>query len=402
MKKRILGILAALLIMVQAMPVMAEEESISEDNLSYTFTDIDGVEVTTVSSGKPKLVVFFLRDCQHCKDTLQSIASSDWLKNGEVDVCAIEIGGIHEDSAHQPIETADEMVAKVKEFRDTYCPNSAIRVVADATSRANNLAWDYKSKTSIIDRTTPWTVMIDKDNKIKFFTTNSLTASDIATKYLPTLKGETGTTPPSQPGDSQDPSNPSQPGDSQNPSTPGQPGDGQNPSNPDTPDTPQDPSNPDTPGEDQNPGTPEQPDVTPDNGSEKTACNHVGESNVISQATATSDALVAVECKKCGAVFRYETVSNSAYAAFLKETANTILNAEQNGEAVVNTKIWISFNKAVFEAMKSRPDVKVTVNYVYQGNPYVLNIPAKANVDSFMDENGFGGFRYIEQVLSGK
>ncbi|MDE7014251.1 MAG: hypothetical protein K2P19_06195, partial [Kineothrix sp.] len=79
-----------------------------------------------------------------------------------------------------------------------------------------------------------------------------------------------------------------------------------------------------------------------------------------------------------------------------------ILNAEQNGEAVVNTKIWTSFNKAVFEAMKSRPDVKVTVNYVYQGNPYVLNIPAKVNVDSLMDENGFGGFRFMEQVLSAK
>ncbi|MCI9109215.1 MAG: hypothetical protein HFI01_00665 [Lachnospiraceae bacterium] len=86
----------------------------------------------------------------------------------------------------------------------------------------------------------------------------------------------------------------------------------------------------------------------------------------------------------------------------MKGTANSILNAEQNGEVVVNTKIWTSFNKAVFEAMKARPDVKVTVNYVFEGNPYVLSIPAKANVDSFMDENGFGGFRYIEKVLSGK
>lgn len=47
MKKRIFGILAALLLMVQVMPVMAEEESMSKDNLNYTFTDIEGNTVTT-------------------------------------------------------------------------------------------------------------------------------------------------------------------------------------------------------------------------------------------------------------------------------------------------------------------------------------------------------------------
>ncbi len=66
---------------------------------------------------------------------------------------------------------------------------------------------------------------------------------------------------------------------------------------------------------------------------------------------------------------------------------------------VINTKLWTSFNKTVFEAMKSRPDVTVTVNYKFEGNPYVLTIPAGTNVDLLMDENGFGGFRYIENVL---
>ena len=88
----------------------------------------------------------------------------------------------------------------------------------------------------------------------------------------------------------------------------------------------------------------------------------------------------------------------SAYAAFLKETADAILNAKQS-EVVINTKLWTSFNKTVFEAMKSRPDVAVTVNYTFEGNPYVLTIPAGTNVDLLMDENGFGGFRYIENVL---
>ncbi len=377
MKKSIFGILAALLLMVQAMPVMAAtEETMSRDNLYVTYTDIEGNTVTTQSSGQPKLLVFFKVGCGNCEATLGQIAASEWCKNGEVEVCAIEI--------------SQRTVDDVKVFRDTFCQDSTIKFVADTGWDANTSAWDYGNLTSSSDLTTPWVVMIDKEDKICAISKGYIPAADIETKYLPTLKGETGTTTPDQPDDPQNPSTPDQPGDSQNPSTPDQPGDSQNP------------GTPDQPGDSQNPGTPEQPDTTPDTNSGKTACNHVGESNVISQATATSDAVVAVECVKCGAVFRYETVSNSAYAAFLKETANAILNAEQNGEVAVNTKIWTSFNKAVFEAMKSRPDVKVTVNYVYQGNPYVLNIPAKANVDSFMDENGFGGFRYIEQVLSAK
>ncbi len=376
MKKKIFCLLSALLLMVQAMPVMAaEEDTMLVDNYLYTFTDIDGTEVTTQSSGKPKLVVFFMEGCLNCKNTLGEIASSEWLKNGEVDVCAIEF--------------QRATIDKVKKFQADNCPGSTIQFVADDTYMAQNAAYAYQALTTSADVTTPWVVMIDKENKIQAISKGYISASGIE-KYLPVLKGETGTTPPSNPDDSQNPDTPGNPDDGQNPDTPGNPDDGQNPDTPGNPD------------DSQNPGTPEQPDETPDTSSGNTACNHVGESNVISQATATSDALVAVECVKCGVVFRYETVSNSAYAAFLKETTNAILNAEQNGEAVVNTKIWTSFNKAVFEAMKSRPDVKVTVNYVYQGNPYVLNIPAKVNVDSLMDENGFGGFRFMEQVLSAK
>ena len=64
MKKRIFGILAALLLMVQVMPVMAAEgDNLSLDNKDFTFTDIDGGEVTTQSSGKPKLLVFFTPGC---------------------------------------------------------------------------------------------------------------------------------------------------------------------------------------------------------------------------------------------------------------------------------------------------------------------------------------------------
>lgn len=388
MKKRFLGILAALLLMVQVMPVMAQEMPEGTDDFGYTFDGAnvdDGGTMTTVANGKTKVVVFFKVDCGHCQAVLGDIADSDWIHDEELaDVCAIAMDGKGDFGSLVPIS-----VDEVKDFRTQWCSNangriqfgmhSLVQVVMSRYVNVANLADDYGRYT------TPVVAIIDADNKLRDVTSGSADVAD-------TIKGKLEAI---QAGNTQNP-DPDTPDIPETPDTP------ETPDSPDTPDNPQDPSDPDTPGEDQNPSTPDQPDVTPDSGSEKTACNHVGESNVISQATATSDALVAVECVKCGVVFRYETVSNSAYAAFLKETANAILNAEQNGEAVVNTKIWTSFNKAVFEAMKARPDVKVTVNYVFEGNPYVLSIPAKANVDSMMDEKGFGGFRYIEQVLSAK
>ena len=92
-------------------------------------------------------------------------------------------------------------------------------------------------------------------------------------------------------------------------------------------------------------------------------------------------------------------VPNSAYAAFFEETAKTIANARQE-EVVINTRIWTSFNRSVFDAIQSRPDVAVTVNYFYKGEEYTLRIPAGIDVSLLIDENGYGGFRYIDQVLN--
>ena len=173
MKKRIFGILAALLLMVQVMPVMAAEgDNLSLDNKAFTFTDIDGGEVTTQSSGRPKLFVFFNPGCWNFRNTLKSIASSDWLANGEVEVCAIEITQ----------QTADE----VRKFQNDYCSGSAIRFVADETRYAWNraLEYDHLLNPTSTGMTTPLIVMIDKDNKIQYMTQGQYLADEIATNYL--------------------------------------------------------------------------------------------------------------------------------------------------------------------------------------------------------------------------
>ncbi len=73
MKKRIFGILAALLLMVQVMPVMAEEIPEGTDDFGYTFDGAnidDGGTMTTAADGKTKVTVLFKVDCWHCQRVL--------------------------------------------------------------------------------------------------------------------------------------------------------------------------------------------------------------------------------------------------------------------------------------------------------------------------------------------
>lgn len=113
------------------------------------------------------------------------------------------------------------------------------------------------------------------------------------------------------------------------------------------------------------------------------------------------DALLAGECGECGAVLSYSYVPNSAYAAFLQEAARAVREAEE-AEVFITTRRWVSFNQAVLDAMAERPEVSVTVNYRYEGRPYTVTVPAGAEVSGLADENGFCGFRYLDQVFGGR
>ena len=128
------------------------------------------------------------------------------------------------------------------------------------------------------------------------------------------------------------------------------------------------------------------------------SCSHVCEYVIEQEATPVRDAIQVYSCIKCGAILKYEEVPNSAYGAFLKEAAD-LIRESQPGEVVISTDLWVSFNREVFEVIKSRPDVTVNINYQYQGKAYTLVIQAGIDVEQLMDENGFGGFRYIESVL---
>ena len=122
---------------------------------------------------------------------------------------------------------------------------------------------------------------------------------------------------------------------------------------------------------------------------------------LIEPATPEKDAVQAYQCTDCGAVLEYKDVPNSAYTAFLKEAEKLIQSASPQSEIIISTDRWVSFNRDVLEAMKVRQDITVRVNYRYQGKNCSLVMPAGVDVELLMDENGFAGFRYIEEILTG-
>ena len=131
----------------------------------------------------------------------------------------------------------------------------------------------------------------------------------------------------------------------------------------------------------------------------ESSCEHDCEYIEEKQATPTEDAIKVYQCVKCGVILERIIVPNSAYATFLKETKNSIQNA-QSGEVVVITDRWTSFNRDVLEAISSRSDVALAVHYMYEGKACEMIIPAGMNVSVLADENGFCGFRHMEEVIS--
>lgn len=117
------------------------------------------------------------------------------------------------------------------------------------------------------------------------------------------------------------------------------------------------------------------------------------------EATPDADALLAGKCVNCGEILSYEEVPNSAYVAFLQESADTIRNAVLGEQVTIYTDRWISFDRRVAEALADRPDVSVKLAYRYGGEDCALVIPAGEDWISLLDENGFCGFRYLDRLF---
>ncbi|MDO4332176.1 MAG: hypothetical protein Q4C58_05745 [Eubacteriales bacterium] len=132
---------------------------------------------------------------------------------------------------------------------------------------------------------------------------------------------------------------------------------------------------------------------------QKAGCSHVYEYVIVKEPSEKEDGIMARQCEKCGAVVGYQPIS--AIAAFLKNAEKAVKSAPQGAAVTVETDRWLCFDRAVMEAIASRPDVAVTVNYRYQHRNYTVTVPAGYDVMSLLDENGFCGFRYLDLILGG-
>ena len=134
---------------------------------------------------------------------------------------------------------------------------------------------------------------------------------------------------------------------------------------------------------------------------EENSCSHQYslQYNICREATPDADALLAGKCVNCGEILSYEEVPNSAYVAFLQESADTIRNAAQGEQVEIYTDRWISFDRRVAKALADRTDVSVKLEYRYKGENCVLEIPAGEDWIGLLDENGFCGFRYLAQLF---
>ena len=361
MKKKIFGLLAALMLVVPTLQVSAGELPTGTSNLSYTFENVDGGEVTTTSDGKPKMVILFSHTCGNCRATLAGIASSSWVKSDDMDVCAIEFNGA----------TVDQVIS----YRDTNCSaaDGYIKFAADPNGDAWTALWDYAGHLGVGNTVQfPLIVIVNADNEVRGVSSGYISASDLESNYLPLMTST--------------PDEPENPDDSQNPGDTENPDDSQNPGDTENPDDSQKPGDTENPDDSQKPGDTDRPDDSQDsNGSDNSRDDDSDDSG---NTSASNEPAV-------------RKTPGMEYAEYLAATAQTLLNTKEK-ELVINTKTWTCFNRTMVDAIKNKADVTVTVNYIYQGKPYVLTIPAGTDLTPLVDENGFVGFRYIEKVLNEK
>lgn len=123
-------------------------------NYNYTFTTIDGTDVSTVPSGKAKVLIFFSSNCGNSQATISSIANSDF---SDTDIICINT-----------LTSGDE--AATESFRNTY-GNNSMDFCAYAGWNSTAM-WAYASEMLGYTGSIYWPVIayIDSNDKLQMVT----------------------------------------------------------------------------------------------------------------------------------------------------------------------------------------------------------------------------------------
>lgn len=112
------------------------------------------------------------------------------------------------------------------------------------------------------------------------------------------------------------------------------------------------------------------------------------------EATETSDGVEVLQCPVCGKIAGRNYTSGSGI--LIGNVMSKIANAPAGGTVTIDTTYLTCFPKSVFDALLTRPDVTLVVNYTYEHVNYTMTIPAGASqIPGVVDENGYAGFRRI-------
>ncbi len=104
---------------------------------------------------------------------------------------------------------------------------------------------------------------------------------------------------------------------------------------------------------------------------------------VLEAATTEKDGIGMWCCERCGIpdwnehenAAPGEKVVISAYTVFNDTLENNIKAAESGATVSITTSRWVSVRRGVLEALAEKPGVTLTVNFEYQGMGYVIAIP---------------------------
>lgn len=131
---------------------------------------------------------------------------------------------------------------------------------------------------------------------------------------------------------------------------------------------------------------------------ESVAHTHDFQPVTVQEASETQDEVRQLKCV-CGVVSKTFIVPGSSLRAFIERVVKDITDAPKDAVVTVDTKIWTCYNKEVMDALSRRTDVTLVTNYRYNHVDYSVTIPAGYDVAGLLDENGYCGFRYLDQIF---
>lgn len=182
----IMGMLLLLLgisdVKTQAATQKPDEQNVFEvNNPSYLFNSVSDQSVSTDSTGKVTIIIFYKDGCYNCEQTFYELKQCSWFDALGIDIVAVDIN----DGTKEEVETYQKKYNFTQE-QIAFCYGK----------EGNRILWNYVAAIYGADQyriTTPISLIIDSNNVIRYASTGLISSSYFDTciyELLPELKKE--------------------------------------------------------------------------------------------------------------------------------------------------------------------------------------------------------------------